>query len=108
MIIEDHNNILKIKTDNINFVKLFDLDLFNMKYNNYDVILVIDFLIDSILIDILNNWITILERTDNSLIVVVGLIDEYLIKNQSIVFVPTLNEAIDYIELEKINKDLGL
>ena len=108
MIIEDHNNILKIKTDNINFVKLFDLDLFNMKYNNYDVILVIDFLIDSILIDILDNWITILERTDNSLIVVVGLIDEYLIKNQSIVFVPTLNEAIDYIELEKINKDLGL
>ena len=108
MIIEDHNNILKIKTDNINFVKLFDLDLFNVKYNNYDVILVIDFLIDSILIDILNNWITILERTDNSLIVVVGLIDEYLIKNQSIVFVPTLNEAIDYIELEKINKDLGL
>jgi len=108
MIIEDHNNILKIKTDNINFVKLFDLDLFNMKYDNYDVILVIDFLIDSILIDILNNWITILERTDNSLIVVVGLIDEYLIKNQSIVFVPTLNEAIDYIELEKINKDLGL
>ena len=108
MIIEDHNNILKIKTDNINFVKLFDLDLFNMKYNNYDVILVIDFLIDSILIDILKNWITILERTDNSLIVVVGLIDEYLIKNQSIVFVPTLNEAIDYIELEKINKDLGL
>ena len=108
MIIEDHNNILKIKTDNINFVKLFDLDLFNMKYNNFDVILVIDFLIDSILIDILDNWITILERTDNSLIVVVGLIDEYLIKNQSIVFVPTLNEAIDYIELEKINKDLGL
>ena len=108
MIIEDHSNILKIKTDNINFVKSFNLDLFSKNYKNYDVILMIDFLIDLNLIELLNNWTLKLEGTSNLLIVVVDLIDEVLLKNQSIIFVPTLNEAIDYIELEKINKDLGL
>ena len=108
MIFEQHNNILKLKPNNKNFIKSFNLDLFNIKYNNHDVILIIDFIIDSSLIDILNKWMIELERTNNSVLIVVDLADEYLLKNESIIIVPSIKEAIDYIELERINKDLGL
>jgi len=108
MIFEQHNNILKLKPNNENFIKSFNLDLFNIKYNNHDVILIIDFIIDSSLIDILNKWMIELERTNNSLLIVVDLADEYLLENESIIIVPSIKEAIDYIELERINKDLGL
>ena len=106
MIIDNHNNILKIKPNNKNFIQSFNIDLFQTKYKNHDVILLIDFIIDSNLIDFINNWTKILKKNSNYLIVVVDLIDEYLLKNKSIIFVPTLKEAIDFIELEKINKDL--
>ena len=108
MIIDNHNNILKIKPNNKNFIQSFNIDLFQTKYKNHDVILLIDFIIDSNLIDFINNWTKILKKNSNYLIVVVDLIDEYLLKNKSIIFVPTLKEAIDFIELEKINKDLRL
>lgn len=108
MIIDNHNNILKIKPNNKNFIQSFNIDLFQTKYKNHDVILLIDFIIDSNLIDSINNWTKILKKNSNYLIVVVDLIDEYLLKNKSIIFVPTLKEAIDFIELEKINKDLRL
>lgn len=108
MIFEQHNNILKLKPNNENFIKSFNLDLFNIKYNNHDVILIIDFIIDSSLIDVLNKWMIELERTNNSLLIVVDLADEYLLENESIIIVPSIKEAIDYIELERINKDLGL
>ena len=108
MIFEQHNNILKLKPNNENFIKSFNLDLFNIKYNNHDVILIIDFIIDSSLIDILNKWMIELERTNNSLLIVIDLADEYLLENESIIIVPSIKEAIDYIELERINKDLGL
>ena len=108
MIFEQHNNILKLKPNNKNFIKSFNLDLFNIKYNNHDVILIIDFIIDSSLIDILNKWMIELERTNNSVLIVVDLADESLLKNESIIIVPSIKEAIDYIELERINKDLGL
>lgn len=108
MIFEQHNNILKLKPNNENFIKSFNLDLFNIKYNNHDVILIIDFIIDSSLIDILNKWMIELERTNNSVLIVVDLADEYLLENESIIIVPSIKEAIDYIELERINKDLGL
>ena len=108
MIFEQHNNILKLKPNNENFIKSFNLDLFNIKYNNHDVILIIDFIIDSSLIDILNKWMIELERTNNSVLIVVDLADESLLKNESIIIVPSIKEAIDYIELERINRDLGL
>jgi len=108
MIFEQHNNILKLKPNNENFIKSFNLDLFNIKYNNHDVILIIDFIIDSSLIDVLNKWMIELERTNNSVLIVVDLADEYLLENESIIIVPSIKEAIDYIELERINKDLGL
>jgi hypothetical protein len=108
MIFEQHNNILKLKPNNENFIKSFNLDLFNIKYNNHDVILIIDFIIDSSLIDVLNKWMIELERTNNSVLIVSDLSDEYLLKNESIIIVPSIKEAIDYIELERINKDLGL
>ena len=108
MIFEQHNNILKLKPNNENFIKSFNLDLFNIKYNNHDVILIIDFIIDSSLIDVLKKWMIELERTNNSVLIVGDLSDEYLLKNESIIIVPSIKEAIDYIELERINKDLGL
>tara|TARA_B100000767_G_scaffold91099_1_gene87491 strand:+ start:683 stop:1009 length:327 start_codon:yes stop_codon:yes gene_type:complete len=108
MIIDNHNNILKIKPNNKNFIQSFNIDLFQTKYKNHDVILLIDFIIDPNLIDFINNWTKILKKKCNYLIVVVDLIDEYLLNNKSIIFVPTLKEAIDFIELEKINKDLRL
>jgi len=49
-----------------------------------------------------------LERTNNSVLIVVDLADESLLKNESIIIVPSIKEAIDYIELERINRDLGL
>jgi hypothetical protein len=70
--------------------------------------LIIDFIIDSSLIDILNKWMIELERTNNSVLIVVDLADESLLKNESIIIVPSIKEAIDYIELERINRDLGL
>ena len=108
MIFGQHNNILKLKPNNENFIKSFNLDLFNIKYNNHDVILIIDFIIDSSLIDVLNKWMIELERTNNSVLIVVDLADESLLKNESIIIVPSIKEAIDYIELERINRDLVL
>ena len=70
--------------------------------------MIIDFIIDSSLIDILNKWMIELERTNNSVLIVVDLADESLLKNESIIIVPSIKEAIDYIELERINRDLGL
>jgi len=106
MIIKNHNNKLQIKPAYVNFITSFDIKSFNKQYNNHDIILVIDF--DSNLIDVLDDWMIVLKKTNNFLIIVVDLIDEFLLKNKFFIFVPTLKESIDYIYIERINKDLGL
>lgn len=108
MIVKQKNEILEIKPINIKFIKSFKINSFNKKYKNHDIILVIDFLIDVDLTDIIYKWVSILKKTNNFLIIVVDNINEDLLNNQSFIFVPTIKEAIDYINLEKINKHLDL
>jgi len=85
MTIKKDNSVLQIKPKDVNFIITFDIRSYDKQYNNQNIILVIDFN----LTDILDDWMIAL-------------------KNKSFIFVPTLKEAIDYIGLERINKDLGL
>lgn len=108
MVFELHNNILKIKIENRSFINSFDIELIKKKYLNHDIIFIIDFLIDSNLIDTLCVLTKELKKVNCCLLIVVNLIDEVLLNKESVIFVPSLEEAIDYIELERINKDLDL
>ena len=108
MIFEQDNNILKIKIENRTFIDSFDIKFIKKKYLNHDIIFIIDFLIDSNLIDTLCVWSEELKKINCCLLIVVNLIDEVLLNKESVLFVPSLEEAIDYIKLERINKDLDL
>ncbi|MBQ22354.1 MAG: hypothetical protein CMD32_02965 [Flavobacteriales bacterium] len=107
MIIEQKNKIIYFKNPNFNFIKSLDLISFKKKYNNYDVILEINFSITSDLIRIIFNWNEVLQKNNRVLINVVQSMNKLSGINESLIFVPTYHEAIDFIELEKINRDLS-
>lgn len=106
MIIEQENKVIYFKNPNFNFIKSFDLISFKKKYNNYDVILEINFSITSNLIRIIFNWNEVLQNNNRILINVVQSMNKLSGINESLIFVPTYNEAIDFIELERINRDM--
>lgn len=108
MVFEHQNNILKIKIENRTFIDSFNVEFIKKKYLNHDIIFIIDFLIDPNLIDALCVLTKELKKVNCCLLIVVNIIDEVLLNKESVLFVPSLEEAIDYIELERINKDLDL
>ena len=51
MVFEHQNNILKIKIENRTFIDSFNVEFIKKKYLNHDIIFIIDFPIDSNLMD---------------------------------------------------------
>ena len=103
-----NDGIIQIKPENDIFIKSFNFNKFNKEFKNQDIILVIDFLIDSNCINCLNNWTIELKKNNNYLLIVVDSNEAHLLKHKYLAFVPSIIEAVDYIQLERINKDLGL
>ena len=67
----------------------------------------INFSITSDLIRIIFNWNEVLQKNNRVLINVVQSMNKLSGINESLIFVPTYHEAIDFIELERINRDLS-
>jgi hypothetical protein len=51
MVFDNQNNILKIKIENRTFIDSFNIEFIKKKYLNHDIIFIIDFPIDSKLIN---------------------------------------------------------
>ena len=105
MIVKENDFVLTLKPLNFESIKLFySNDLKN--YRNKDIIIIINFEIDNKLITELNKWSNYLNIIHHILIIVTNL-KENRYQNDQLLIIPTLNEAIDYIEFEKIKRDLN-
>lgn len=105
MIVENNELVLTLKPLNLDSIKSFyPNDLKN--YRNTDIIIIIDFEIDNKLIIELNKWNTYLNITHNILIIVTNL-KKNRFQNDQLLIIPSLKEANDYIEFEKIKKELN-
>ena len=95
MVFDNQNNILKIKIENRTFIDSFNIEFIKKKYLNHDIIFIIDFLIDSNLIDRLCVLTKQLTKVNCCLLIVVNKIDEVLLNKESVLFVPMLEGKIN-------------
>tara|TARA_B100001059_G_scaffold135990_1_gene136301 strand:- start:20106 stop:20435 length:330 start_codon:yes stop_codon:yes gene_type:complete len=109
MKIEFKNNILLIYNDKKDYYNGYFLNLFDTKYNTSDWVIVIKNTKDFYLI---NNEIVSLQKKkiNNNLysLVVVLLFKEEVPFIESINYAPSLIEAFDIIEIERIERDLKI
>ena len=105
MIVEDNDLVLTLKPLNLESIELFYSNHLK-NYSNTDIIIIIDFEIDNKLIIELNKWTTYLNINHNILIIVTKL-KKNRFQNDQLLIIPTLKEANDYIEFEKIKKELN-
>ena len=109
MKIEFKNNILLIYNDKKDYYNGFFLNLFDTKYNTSDWIIVIKNIKDFYLI---NGEIESLHKKKFNInlysLVVVLLFKEEVPFIGSINYVPSLIEAFDIIEIERIERDLKI
>ena len=105
MIVEDNDLVLTLKPLNLDSIELFYSNHLK-NYSNTDIIIIIDFEIDNKLIIELNKWTTYLNINHNILIIVTKL-KKNRFQNDQLLIIPTLKEANDYIEFEKIKKELN-
>ena len=105
MIVEDNDLVLTLKPLNLDSIELFYSNHLK-NYSNTDIIIIIDFEIDNKLITELNKWTTYLNINHNILIIVTKL-KKNRFQNDQLLIIPTLKEANDYIEFEKIKKELN-
>ncbi|MBU79166.1 MAG: hypothetical protein CMD29_03470 [Flavobacteriales bacterium] len=105
MIVEDNDLVLTLKPLNLESIELFYSNHLK-NYSNTDIIIIIDFEIDNKLITELNKWTTYLNINQNILIIVTKL-KKNRFQNDQLLIIPTLKEANDYIEFEKIKKELN-
>ena len=105
MIVEDNDLVLTLKPLNLESIELFYSNHLK-NYSNTDIIIIIDFEIDNKLITELNKWTTYLNINHNILIIVTKL-KKNRFQNDQLLIIPTLKEANDYIEFEKIKKELN-
>lgn len=101
------NQIIHFKLYDFYGVKDIEINLQHNKYKS-DLIFEIDFQITSKFIKIFSNCKKLLEKSNKVLIIIHNPIDDFLLSNEFLVFVPSIKEAVDYIELERINRDLGI
>tara|TARA_X000000368_G_scaffold246429_1_gene194679 strand:+ start:533 stop:856 length:324 start_codon:yes stop_codon:yes gene_type:complete len=101
------NQIIHFKLNDFYSVKEIEINLQQNEYKS-DLILEIDFQITSKLIKIFSDCKKLLEKSNKVLIIIHNPIDEFLLSHEFLVFVPSIKEAVDYIELERINRDLGI
>ena len=109
MKIEFKNNILLIYNDKKDYYNGYFLNLFDTKYNTSDLVIVIKNTKDFYLI---NDEIVSLQKkiNNNNLysLVVVLLFKEEVPFIESINYAPSLIEAFDIIEIERIERDLKI
>ena len=105
MIVEDNDLVLTLKPLNLESIELFYSNHLK-NYSNTDIIIIIDFEIDNKLITELNKWTTYLNINQNILIIVTKL-KKNRFQNDQLLIIPSLKEANDYIEFEKIKKELN-
>tara|TARA_B110000003_G_C16389885_1_gene433926 strand:+ start:239 stop:562 length:324 start_codon:yes stop_codon:yes gene_type:complete len=105
MIVEDNDLVLTLKPLNLESIELFYSNHLK-NYSNTDIIIIIDFEIDNKLFTELNKWTTYLNINQNILIIVTKL-KKNRFQNDQLLIIPTLKEANDYIEFEKIKKELN-
>ena len=105
MIVEDNDLVLTLKPLNLESIELFYSNHLK-NYSNTDIIIIIDFEIDNKLFTELNKWTTYLNINHNILIIVTKL-KKNRFQNDQLLIIPTLKEANDYIEFEKIKKELN-
>ena len=105
MIVEDNDLVLTLKPLNLESIELFYSNHLK-NYSNTDIIIIIDFEIDNKLITELNKWTTYLNINHNILIIVTKL-KKNRFQNDQLLIIPTLKEANDYIEFEKIKRELN-
>tara|TARA_B100000686_G_scaffold355351_1_gene473244 strand:- start:24604 stop:24927 length:324 start_codon:yes stop_codon:yes gene_type:complete len=104
-LIED-DFILKIKPFNYDEIYCFDPKIFNKKYNNHDVILIIEFNVDKKFLSLMINWQKYLNKNKILILVCNNLnIDLY---NNDIIILSNEKEAFDYIKLERITRGLSI
>ena len=105
MIVEDNDLVLTLKPLNLESIELFYSNHLK-NYSNTDIIIIIDFEMDNKLITELNKWSTYLNINHNILIIVTKL-KKNRFQNDQLLIIPTLKEANDYIEFEKIKRELN-
>jgi len=109
MKIEFKNNILLIYNNKKDYYNGYFLNLFDTKYNTSDLVIVIKNTKDFYLI---NDEIVSLQKkiNNNNLysLVVVLLFKEEVPFIESINYAPSLIEAFDIIEIERIERDLKI
>ncbi|MFL2599076.1 MAG: hypothetical protein ACJ0P1_00720 [Flavobacteriaceae bacterium] len=109
MKIEFKNNILLIYNNKKDYYNGYFLNLFDTKYNTSDLVIVIKNTKDFYLI---NDEIVSLQKKINKnnlySLVVVLLFKEEVPVIESINYAPSLIEAFDIIEIERIERDLKI
>ena len=109
MKIEFKNNILLIYNNKKDYYNGYFLNLFDTKYNTSDLVIVIKNTKDFYLI---NDEIVSLQKKINKnnlySLVVVLLFKEEVPFIESINYAPSLIEAFDIIEIERIERDLKI